>query len=78
MVATATSTTLDRQYIWGLRYVDDLVRRNRDTTGNGTLDETLYALNDRQFNVIAIWDPSADTNGSRRTHGYTPYWLEKM
>ena len=57
-VATST-TTLNRQYIWGLRYIDDLIRRDRDTTGNGTLDEQLYALTDRQFNIIALWDKTA-------------------
>jgi RHS repeat-associated protein len=49
---------LNKQYVWGLRYVDDLIQRQRDTTGNGTLDETLYAISDRQFNVVALTDPS--------------------
>ena len=29
----------ERQFVWGLRYVDDIVERDRDTNGNGTLDE---------------------------------------
>ena len=33
------STTAACQYVWGNRYVDDLVLRDRDTDANGTLDE---------------------------------------
>ena len=43
-----------RQFVWGLRYIDDLVLRDRDTTGDGTLDERLYALQDPNWNVTAI------------------------
>ena len=54
-----TSTlTLDRQFVWGLRYVDDLVLRDRDTDANGSLDERLYALQDANWNVIALTDTS--------------------
>jgi RHS repeat-associated protein len=34
--------------------VDDLVLRDRDTDGNGSLDERLYALQDANWNVTAI------------------------
>jgi hypothetical protein len=34
--------TADRHFVWGSRYIDDLVLRDRDTTGDGTLDERLY------------------------------------
>ena len=53
------SSNANRQYVWGLRYTDDLVLRDRDTTGNGTLDERLYALQDPNWNVAAI----ANTSG---------------
>jgi RHS repeat-associated protein len=39
-----------------VRYVDELVLRDRDTNGNGTLDERLYALQDANYNVTAITD----------------------
>ena len=52
-------TTPDRQFIWGIRYIDDLVLRDRDTSGGGTLDERRYAMQDANFNVSAI----ADTSG---------------
>jgi RHS repeat-associated protein len=48
-----TSTTAERQFVWGLRGPDDLVLRDRDTTGNGTLNERLYALQDPNGNVTA-------------------------
>jgi len=42
-------------YYWGARpgHRDDLIRRDRDTDGNGTLDETLWCLMD-YFDPIAI------------------------
>ncbi|MBL9153551.1 MAG: hypothetical protein JNK37_13740 [Verrucomicrobiales bacterium] len=46
-------------YYWGARpgHRDDLIRRDRDTDGNGTLDETLWCLMD-YFDPIAILDSS--------------------
>jgi len=61
---------LSAQYVWGLRYVDDLIQRKRDTTDNGSLDETLYSLNDKNFDVVAI----ADTSGTiLQRYVTTPY-----
>ncbi|MEZ6131598.1 MAG: hypothetical protein R3C59_23250 [Planctomycetaceae bacterium] len=34
-------------------HIDDLILRDRDTTGNGTLDERLYALTDANWNVTS-------------------------
>jgi len=56
----ASSTTANRQFVWGLRYIDDLVLRDRDTDGNGTLDERRYCLQDGNWNTIAI----ANTTGT--------------
>ncbi len=50
----------ERQFVWGLRYVNDLVLRDRDTDTNGTLDERIYALQDPNWNVVAI----ANTSGA--------------
>jgi len=55
----STSTNANIQYVWGQRYVDDMVLRERDTTGSGTLDERLYAMQDANWNVVAICDTSA-------------------
>ena len=46
------------QNIWGLRYIDDCLLRDRDSTGNGTLDERLYALQDANWNVDALINTS--------------------
>lgn len=47
-----TSTTPDRQFTWGLRYVDDLVLRDRSVSG--TLDERFYGLQDANWNLTAL------------------------
>ncbi len=65
-----SSTDPDRQYVWGIRYVDDLILRERDTDGNGTLDERLYALQDANWNVVAICDSSA---AIQERYVYEPY-----
>jgi RHS repeat-associated protein len=44
-----TSSTADRQFVWGLRYIDDLVLRDRGT-------ERLYGLQDPNWNLTAISD----------------------
>ena len=48
------------EYVWGLRYIDDLILRDRDTTGNGELDERLYALQDANWNVVTLVDTSGN------------------
>ena len=53
---TGTSTTAERQFVLGLRYIDDLVLRDRDTSGSGTLNERLYGLQDPNWNMVAIVD----------------------
>jgi len=55
-----TSTSAERQFIWGLRYIDDLILRERDTTSpaNGILNERLYSLQDANWNVTALIDSS--------------------
>jgi RHS repeat-associated protein len=58
-----TSTTPDRQFVWGQRYVDDLLLR--DEGGN-----RLYALQDAQFNVVAI---TADTGSVEQRFVYQAY-----
>jgi hypothetical protein len=50
---TPTTASANRQFVWGLRYIDDLALRDRDT-GGGTLDERLYAMQDANWSVVAI------------------------
>ena len=63
------STTPDRQFTWGLRYIDDCVLRDRSVSG-GTLNERLYALQDANWNVDAI----VNTSGTvQERYAYTAY-----
>ncbi len=53
-----SSTDAHQQYVWNTGYIDDLILRDRDTDGNGTLDERLYALTDLRYSVMALANPS--------------------
>ncbi|MCG8649233.1 MAG: RHS repeat-associated core domain-containing protein, partial [Pirellulales bacterium] len=51
------------EYVWGIRYIDDLITRDIGS-------ERLYAMQDRQFKMIAL----SDTNGNVvERYTYTPY-----
>jgi RHS repeat-associated protein len=54
-----SATTAARSYLWGERpgHRDEMVLRDRDTDGNGTLDERLYATMD-YFNGSAVLNTS--------------------
>ena len=54
-----SQTTAARQYYWGARHRDDLVRRDRAVTSGGALDETRYVLMD-YFSPAAITDDSGN------------------
>ena len=56
---TGSATTAARSYLWGERpgHRDELVLRDRDTDGNGSLDDRLYATMD-YFNGTAILNTS--------------------
>jgi RHS repeat-associated protein len=52
---------LNKQYVWGIRYIDELILRDNDTAPiDGTLNIRHYALQDANFNVVAL----INTNGS--------------
>ncbi|MBX3445090.1 MAG: RHS repeat-associated core domain-containing protein [Planctomyces sp.] len=65
-----SSSDADRQFVWGLRYVDDCLLRDRDTDANGSLDERLYALQDGNWNVTGLVDPDGDV---QERFAYTAY-----
>ena len=67
-----TSTSANRQFVWGLRYIDDIILRDRDTDGNGTLDERRYALQDANWNVTGL----VNTTGTvQQRFVYTAYGM---
>jgi len=63
-----SSTSPDRHFVWGQRYLDDLILRDR-TTG-GTLSERLYALQDANWNVTAVTNSSGSV---QERYEYDPY-----
>ena len=68
------STDTVRQFVWGLRYIDDLVLRDRSVSG--ILDERLYSLQDGNWNVTSIVNASAGIMERYRYSAYgTPTFL---
>ncbi len=61
--STAISATApSRQYLWGLRYIDDLIFRDRATgTPSSGMGERLYALQDANFNVTTLTQVTTGT-----------------
>jgi len=66
------SANPDRQFVWGLRYIDDLLLRDRDTSDpkNGVLNERVYALQDANWNVTSITAPDGTV---QERYAYTAY-----
>lgn len=65
----------DRQFVWGNRYIDDLVCRDRDTDANGSLDERLYATQDANWNVVALIDT---TGNVQERYAYSAYGMTNV
>ncbi len=75
----AVATDVLAQWVWHASadaYVDALCSRERDTTGNGTLDETLYACTDAMFNVVALVDGVSYIVEER--YAYEPYGIASV
>jgi RHS repeat-associated protein len=58
------------QYVWSPVYVDALVPRDRDTNGDGTLDERIWVVQDANYNVVALLDNSGNVV---ERYGYDPF-----
>ena len=71
--------TTDTRYVWSPVYVDAMILRDRDTDGNGSLDERLYAIQDANWNVTALVNTSGvvvernayDSFGLATVHHYS-------
>lgn len=48
------TTTISQQFIWGLRYADDVICRDRNTAPGDSLDERLYGMQDSNWNTVAL------------------------
>ena len=67
-----SSADAERQFVFGKRYVDDLVLRDRDSDDDGSLEERLYGMQDPNWNVTAI----ATTSGTvQERYAYTAYGI---
>lgn len=61
---------VEKQHVWGNRYIDDLIMRDRDTTKDGILEERLYSVQDVNWNVVTTFD--SQKNIEERI-AYKPY-----
>lgn len=68
-----SSTDPDRQNIWGLRYIDDVVLRDRSVSG--TLDERLYCLQDANWNTTSLVDAEGVV---QERHVYSAYGVPEF
>jgi RHS repeat-associated protein len=57
-------------YVWSPVYVDAMIARDRDTNADGTLDERIFALQDTNFNTVALTDT---TGAVVERDSYDPY-----
>ena len=69
------SSDPDRQFVWGLRYIDDILSRDRDTTSDGTLDERLYGVQDANWNVTGICDSAGSV---QERYAYSSYGIPSV
>ena len=65
-----TSTNPHEQHVYGERYVDDILLRDRDTNGDGTLDERLYGMQDANWNVSGLISPGGVVQQRMTYTGY--------
>jgi len=63
------------QFIWDPAYVDELVTHDRDTDGDGSVDQRLYATHDRLYSVLSL----VDEDGQAIEHyEYSPYGADPL
>jgi RHS repeat-associated protein len=63
------------RYVWSPVYVDAMVLRDRDTDGNGTLDERVWVQQDANFNVTALVDGSGVV---QERYAYDPFGAQTV
>jgi RHS repeat-associated protein len=65
-----TATTAKKQFIWSAAYIDALVQQQEDTNADGTLDRTLYATQDANYNVTGVFSTAGV---AQERYQYDPY-----
>jgi RHS repeat-associated protein len=66
-----TDTSAERQFVWGVRFIDELILRDRA----GTPNERLYVLQDGNWNTIGIVDESG---AIKERYAYDPYGSSRV
>ena len=70
VLETKTGSNTVTRNVWSPVYVDGLVLRDRDTDGNGSLDERLYALQDANWNTTGLVSAGGTV---QERYTYTPF-----
>ncbi|WP_430454574.1 RHS repeat-associated core domain-containing protein [Rhodopirellula europaea] len=66
-----TTSMPRRHYMWGMRYIDDLILRDRDISpSGGVMGERLYYLADANWNTTAV---VSDSGTVQERYEYDPY-----
>lgn len=71
---TATGLII-AQYVWSDAYIDAMILRDRDTSGDGVADQRVYVTHDANFNITGILDVGG--NAVQR-YQYDPYGLRTI
>ncbi|ADB18360.1 YD repeat protein [Pirellula staleyi DSM 6068] len=72
--SSSTPTMIvERQQTWGLRYIDDLVLRDRSTSPPDPFDERIYGLQDANWNMVALYYPDTVLDKLTTRFVYDPY-----
>lgn len=72
MGTSPDASAAERQFVWGLRYIDDLVVRDRDANGDESLEERLYAMQDGNWNVTGLIECDG---GLQERYAYQPHGI---
>jgi RHS repeat-associated protein len=64
------TSLLERQLVWGPRYVDDLLLRDRDSDSTGSMNERLHAMQDGNWNVMGVVNFTCSVV---ERYAYSPY-----
>ncbi len=69
------SDSVTDEFVWGPAYVDELLTHDRDSDGNGSLDQRLYGVHDRLYSVLAVVDEHGDPV---EEYAYSPYGADPL